>query len=130
MINLRSVGRVLASILFASFMTFIALAQEAPREGRQDVSFRKTEFKDVLNELGAALKLNVVFDDQVKSGDKVDIDLHDVTIEQAMKIILIQKRYQARVIEENTVIVFPDNQVNRSRFGQYKPWPAKKVEEK
>jgi len=42
-----------------------------------------------------------------------------------MKIILIQKKLQARTIEENTIIIFPDNETNRQRYGQDEIWPSK-----
>ena len=48
-----------------------------------------------------------------------------VTAKQVMKIILIQKKLQARTIEENTIIIFPDNETNRQRYGQYEIWPSK-----
>jgi hypothetical protein len=48
-----------------------------------------------------------------------------VTAKQVMKIILIQKKLQARNIEENTIIIFPDNETNRQRYGQYEIWPSK-----
>src|SRR5262245_12111581 len=108
----------------------IAIAQQASPDKPQNFEFRETEFKVVLSTLGKQLQLNIVFDDQVKGGDKVNVELSDVTVEQAMKIILIQKKYQARVIERNTIIVFPDNDTNRKRYAEYDLWPPKKDEKR
>ena len=49
----------------------------------------------------------------------------DVTIEQALKTILEDKKLQARIIEEKTIIVFPDNEAKRKKYEQYELWPAK-----
>ena len=49
----------------------------------------------------------------------------DVTLEQAFKTILETKKFQARIIEEKTIIVFPDNEANHQKYKQHELWPAK-----
>jgi type II secretory pathway component HofQ len=68
--------------------------------------------------------LIVEFDVTVKE-DRLSIELTDVTLEQALKIILEEKKLQARMMEEKTIIVFPDNETNRKKYEQYEPWPPK-----
>jgi len=63
--------------------------------------------------------------DAVKDSDTLTIMLKDVTIGQAIKIVLVAKRLQARIIEENKIIVFPDNEAYRQKYGEYELWPAK-----
>lgn len=89
------------------------------------ISFRNTSLKAAVNAVGKQLNLNVVFDDAIKDGEKLTLELRDVSFEQALKIILVAKSLQARIIEENTIIVYPDNEANRERYGQYELWPAK-----
>jgi hypothetical protein len=48
-----------------------------------------------------------------------------VTLEQALKIILEEKKLQARIMEEKTIIVFPDNEAKRKKYEQYQLWTAK-----
>ncbi len=124
----RSFGVAAFSICLIFSVIVMAQTSEQtfdPKTSLQNVSFKDLEFKTAVQTLADGLKLNLVFDDAVKSGDRVNVELRDVTVEQAMKIILIQKRYQARVIEKNTIIVFPDNEATRKRYEEFKLWPEK-----
>lgn len=90
----------------------------------QNVNFQDASLKSSLKSLGVTLlNLNIVFDDLVKD-NKLNIELKDVTPEAAMKIIFIQQRLQARLIEDKTIIIFPDNETILPRYKQYKVWPA------
>ncbi len=107
-----------------------AFAQSSDQDEKKvgvakDIVFRDTSLKVALQALGKQIDLNVVFDESVKDSSKLTIELHEVTLEAAMKIIFIQARLQARLIEEKTIIVFADNPINRHRFSEHKPWPAK-----
>jgi len=42
-----------------------------------------------------------------------------------LKILLAAKSLQARIIEKNKIIVFPDNEANCQKYGKYQQWPAK-----
>ena len=91
-------------------------------------------FQDILSKaaiavVGRQMGLTVEFDETVKE-DRLSIELTDVTLEQAMKIILEQKKLQARFIEEKTIIVFPDNEAKRKKYEQYDLWPPKSEEKK
>jgi len=50
-----------------------------------------------------------------------------VTAKQVMKIILIQKKLQARTIEENTIIIFPDNETTARDTGNTKSGPQNRT---
>lgn len=108
----------------------VALAQsqsEAQESGQvaQSIAFKNTSLKVAIETVGKQMRLNVVFDEGVKDSEKLTLELKDVTFEQALKIFLVAKRLQARIIEEKTIIVFPDNETNRQRYAQYELWPAK-----
>lgn len=128
--DIRKSLKPLASVIFILLCCSIgAFAQSAPvtQESKQSAkafSFTEASLKAAINAIGSQLNLNVVFDDSVRD-DKISLDLKDVTAKQVMKIILIQKKLQARTIEENTIIVFPDNEQNRRRYSEYELWPAK-----
>ena len=98
--------------------------QEPAKKDRAKVTFRNMSVKTAISELGKQMKLNIVFDDSVRE-DSLTIELNDVTLEEALKIFFVAKRLQARIIEEKTIIVFPDNETNRQRYSQYELWPAK-----
>jgi len=123
--------KTLAPAMFLLLCCSIGAYAQSPSETQElgrnthSVNFNEASVKKTIEVLGRQLKLNIVFDDSVKDSDRLTLELHDTTLEQVMKIILIQKRLQARIIEEKTIIVFPDNATNRQRYEQYELWPAK-----
>src|SRR5215470_4797184 len=120
--SLMTLTPTLLLLLCCSINGF-AQSPSKPQEANRIV-FNNTSVKVAISTLIKQTDLNVVFDDSVKE-DRLTIELNDVTIEQALKIFLVAKRLQARVIEEKTIIVFPDNETNRKRYAQYELWPAK-----
>ena len=125
---LKTFAPALFLLLCCSISAFAQSAPESQRSRQKDltdVTFHTIPVKVAIDALGSQLKLNVIYDDEVKDSDTITIMLKDVTIEQAMKIVLVAKRLQARVIEEKEIIVFPDHEANRQKYGQYELWPAK-----
>src|SRR5574341_977309 len=97
----------------------IQLINNKPRpkgEVAQTVTFKDTSFMAVVGSIGKQLGLNVVFDDTVKPGDKVTVDLQDVTLAKALDIILMQKKHTFEQVDRRTIFVYPDNGTNRPRF--------------
>lgn len=124
--SLKTLAPALFLLLCCSIGAF-AQSALAPKESAQiakAISFKDAALKATISDVGNQLGLNVVFDDSVMD-KSLTLELKNVTAKQVMKIILIQKKLQARTIEENTIIVFPDNEANRRRYGQYERWPAK-----
>ena len=121
-------SKTLVAILFVLFCLPIAGLAQSPEQNKEEekamenVSFKDASVKAALATMGKQLKINVVYDDAVKD-NRLSIELKDVTIKAAMKIILIQQHLQARWIEDKTIIVFPDNETIRRRYEQYKLWP-------
>ena len=127
---IRQSLKTLAPLTFLLLCCSIGAFAQSPPETQESaqtlktVSFKDASLKATISSIGTQLNLNIVFDDSVRD-DRLTLDLKNVTAKQVMKIILIQKKLQARTIEENTVIVFPDNATNSQRYSQYEPWPAK-----
>ena len=88
------------------------------------ISFQNILSKAAIAVVGRQMGLIVEFDETVKE-DRLSIELTDVTLEQALKIILEEKKLQARFMEEKTIIVFPDNEAKRKKYEQYELWPPK-----
>jgi len=124
--SLKTLTPALFLLLCCSMSAFAQSPSEAQKSAQtaQNVSYKDAALKTVISSLGTQLNLNVVFDDSMRD-DRLNVELKDVTAKQVMKIILIQKKLQARTIEENTIIVFPDNATNSKRYSQYEIWPAK-----
>ena|SRR5215813_1496249 len=128
--DVRQFLKTLAPTLFLLLCCSIGAFAQTPSAARESsqtakaVSFKDAALKATISDVGNQLGINVVFDDSVRD-EKLNLELKEVTAKQVMKIILIQKKLQARTIEENTIIVFPDNATNSQRYGQYETWPAK-----
>ncbi len=118
----------LLSLLFALICLPVAgWAQSTEQKkdedgGIQNFAFKDASVKSVLTTMGKQLKINVVYDDTVKEV-KMSVELKDMTIKAATRIILVQQHLQARLIEDKTIIVFSDTESNRQRYEQYKVWP-------
>jgi type II secretory pathway component GspD/PulD (secretin) len=128
------IGTYFASLLVVMIcVTTISFAQKAAPASDaakkvESIVFKTTELKNVLRNFGRTLKLNVVFDETVRN-NIIDVELNDVTVAAAMKIILIQQRLAARIIEDNTIIIFVDNPANNQRYVEFKRWTGQ-IEEK
>ena len=129
--SLMNLAPALFLLLCCSMSAFAQSQSETQKseQNAQNVSYKDAALKTVISSLGTQLNLNVVFDDSMRD-DRLNVELMDVTAKQVMKIILIQKKLQARTIEEKTIIVFPDNATNSKRYSQYEIWPAKSDENK
>jgi general secretion pathway protein D len=128
----RQFLKTLTTALFLTLCFSIsAFAQSQPEpqdpteKNRTDVNFN-SPVKAAIDVLGRQIGLNIVFDDAIKNG-KLTIALKDVTVEQALKIIFLAKNFQARIIEEKKIIVFPDNEANTQKYSQYELWPQKRT---
>lgn len=123
--------RTLVAALFLPLCCSGAALAQSPSDVQelgpiaQTIMFKDTSLKPAINSVGNQLNLKVVFDEAVRDSEKITIELRDVYLKDALKIIFTAKRLQARIIEENTIIVFPDNEANRQRYEQYELWPAK-----
>jgi type II secretory pathway component GspD/PulD (secretin) len=123
--------KALLSLLLVLFcLPMAGFAQSSDQDEKKVKVARSIVFKDVplktaLGSIGKELELNVVFDESIKDLQKITIELKEVTLEAAMKIIFVQQQLQARLIEKRTIIIFADNLPNRERFSEHKPWPAK-----
>lgn len=91
----------------------------------QNVAFKDAPQKSVINTLGKQLDINVVFDDSVKDA-KVNIELQNVTLKAALRIVLIKQRLEARYLDDKTIIVFPENEASREKYKEHNPWPSHK----
>jgi type II secretory pathway component GspD/PulD (secretin) len=128
---IRQFLKTLTPALFLLFCGSIDVFAQSPSESqasgqkeRYIIKFQNTSAKVAIAVVGKQMDLNVLFDETVKD-DRLTIELPDVTLEQALKTILETKKLQARIIEEKTIIVFPDNEANQQKYKQHELWPAK-----
>src|SRR5215468_4164820 len=128
---IRQALKYLAPALFLLLCCSISAIAQTPSEPkesgqkeRRPITFQNILAKAAISVLGKQMDLNVLFDETVRE-DRLSIELTDVTLEQALKIILEEKKLQARIMEDKTIIVFPDNEAKRKKYEQYELWPVK-----
>lgn len=124
----RGVGIVLSLALALLFVSGVGEAQtdKSKQTLAARINYNQVPLKMVIKSLADQLKLNVVFDESFKDYPKYDIELKDVTLESALKVIFVEKKLAAKRIEEKTIIVFADNPTVRARLEAYPDWPEKK----
>ena len=128
----NALNRALSLCLVFLALSLTAWAQNPTQTDNSSqvniIVFRNTVVKNALTALGKQLGMNVVFDESVKDSQKVTIELHDLTVESAIEIILIQQKLSARLMEDKTITVFQDTSENRQKFAGFKRWPEKRDE--
>ncbi len=68
---------------------------------------------DILSKVAG---INFIFDDKVDLSRKIDVDLANISFEKAMDILMITNKHFYKVMDENTLIVAPDNKQKRQEY--------------
>jgi hypothetical protein len=97
----------------AAAPTPIPESSEIKQGATQDIILKEVEAKDAIKALGKSLKYNVVFDESVRIPAKLDLELKDVTVGTALKVIFLQHKLRAFLIDGNTVYIHSDNPETR-----------------
>lgn len=74
------------------------------------LEFRDAPLKNVFEALSRAAGLNFVFDKDVRSEAKVTLFLRQTLVDEALRVILSTQQLGAKLLNDNTVLVFPGTQ--------------------
>jgi len=74
------------------------------------LEFREATLRTVFEALARAADINFVFDKDVRSDAKVTLYLKGTTVEEAMRVILNTQQLGYKLLNDNTVLVFPATQ--------------------
>jgi len=69
--------------------------------------FRDANLKLVFDALSRTSGVNFLLDKDVKGDSKITVILHDVLVEDAIDLIVMQNQLQQKVLSENSVLVYP-----------------------
>jgi len=83
------------------------------------LEFRETSFKVVMDALAQSTGVSFVFDQEVKADIKLTVRLHNVSIDEILKIILSTLRLERKVLSESTVLIYPDNADKRKLYQDF-----------
>lgn len=74
------------------------------------LEFREAALRTVFEALARAANVNFVFDKDVRGDAKVTLFLRNTTVDEAMRVILSTQQLGAKLLNDNTVLVFPNTQ--------------------
>jgi general secretion pathway protein D len=72
------------------------------------LEFRDGNMKQIFDVLARAAGINFIFDKEVKPDLKATLFVRQVPVEQAIELLLMQNQLQQKVINDNTVVIYPD----------------------
>ena len=71
------------------------------------LEFRETPLKTVFEALARAANLNFVFDKDVRGDARTTVFLRNISVEEALRVILSTQQLGYRLLNENTVLIYP-----------------------
>ncbi len=86
------------------------------------IEFKEAPLKTVFEVIARSSGLNFLFDKEVKTDQKTSIYLRNSTIEAAVNLTLITNQLEQRVLDANTVLVYPNTQ---AKLKEYQPLTVK-----
>lgn len=110
--NNRRAREVLAEVeeLRAQQTRKQATAKLATSQKPISLEFREAPLKNVFEAIARAADVNFVFDKDVRADTKVTLFLKGTTVEEAMRVILSTQQLGSKLLNDNTVLVFPGTQ--------------------
>ncbi|WP_223458507.1 MULTISPECIES: secretin N-terminal domain-containing protein [unclassified Pseudomonas] len=73
------------------------------------LEFREANLKTIFEVLSQVAGLNFIFDKDLRPDMKATIFVRDVRIEDAVELLLQQNQLHQKVVNENTVLIYPDS---------------------
>lgn len=71
------------------------------------LEFRDAPLRTVFEAMGRGAGVNFVFDKEVRGDAKVTIYLKDVTLDEAMRVILATQQLERKLLNERSVLIYP-----------------------
>ena len=68
---------------------------------------------DILSKVSG---INFIYDDKVDLQRKIDLDLANISFEKAMDVLMITNKHFYKIIDENTLLIAPDNKQKRQEY--------------
>jgi general secretion pathway protein D len=97
-------------------------AQAAQSAFRKPVSlqFRDANLKMVFEALSRTANVNIILDRDVKSDLKTTIYVKDASVEDTIDLILLQNQLEKRVLNNNTLFVYPATAPKQKEYSELK----------
>ena len=82
------------------------------------LEFKDAGLKSVFDVISRVSGLNFVFDKDIKPDVKANIFVKNTTIENAIRLLLITNQLAQEVLNENTIIIYPDTPAKNGTYQQ------------
>jgi general secretion pathway protein D len=82
------------------------------------IEFKDAPLKTVFEVISRSSGLNFLFDKEVKTDQKTSIFLKNSNIEAAVNLTLLTNQLEQRVLDANTVLIFPNTQAKQKDYQQ------------
>jgi general secretion pathway protein D len=82
-----------------------------------NMRFPSTQVRDILNFIGQATGINVLYDRDF-ADRQTSIELHDVTLEQALNQIMSANQLSYKVLNQRSIFVFPDTSPKHQQYDE------------
>ncbi|MEW5805801.1 MAG: secretin N-terminal domain-containing protein [Acidobacteriota bacterium] len=80
------------------------------------MKFKEETVGKIYDILSKVSGINFIYDDKVDLQRKIDIDLANISFEKAMDILMMTNKHFYKVIDENTLLIAPDNKQKRQEY--------------
>jgi general secretion pathway protein D len=80
------------------------------------VQFRDANLRQVFDGLSRSTGINFIFDREVRADLKTTIFARDVSVEDAVDLILLPNQLEKKVLSENTVLVYPNTPAKQREY--------------
>jgi general secretion pathway protein D len=74
------------------------------------LEFRDAPLRTVFEALSRGAGINFVFDKDVKADARVSVYLKDVSVDEAMRIVLSTQQLERKLLNDNSVLIYPNTQ--------------------
>lgn len=72
--------------------------------------------EDIFKVIQGVSNINVIFDEQVKLDDKTSLVTDNVTLEEALDLLMLQNDLAFKVYNDHTILVYPNNQTKQREY--------------
>jgi len=85
-----------------------------------NLQFRDANLRLVFEALSRTSGINVILDREVKDNLKTTVFVNDVSVEDTIDIILLQNQLEKRILNENSVLVYPSTPAKLKEYRELK----------
>jgi general secretion pathway protein D len=80
------------------------------------LNFSDVQVGKIYEAIGKAAGINFIFDDKTDLDKPMSVDIGNVTLEQALDILMLQTKNFYKVIDEYTLLIAPDTRQKRQEY--------------